>query len=787
MFFIIQSPLVWGDDFETLVPACQGVGLNSKNDSHSLSCPQAYYSDKLPKSLDDYQEVINHMSEDVFLNPDERFFMELKRSLGSKIKVNLQRMRTLHACTAGSRESINLEFRKMDFKPELIENSKAICDALLKGLRENIARNWQPMREGLELGFNSQVSSATRSGHLVVSSKTQLKYDNIPFKTGSKAHPIRGHLGRGFGDRIERPSRREQFGINELVFKEMAEIVTTTTWHQTSPAEIENTITRLQKDYPRQPEQKINALIKYLKQLPQHPVLGSGHQIFASKWSSSVLGGDRQSVKERYKAQYFKTLEIASPLLPYMKSSYPSMRNIREATELFIAQTQAFEERLRPDSENPILLKELANFLPSINELLVKNPQYCGYAKMWMQESMRQNQKKEMVRMAINVGAGAACVGSLFFAPSGAPLAVCGMALTPGLNEYVEDRNTARRMVGETQLNIDQLETTDFKELSAAQQQEAMSLALLALDTVGVVGDSGRLLIQTSKGLKASSAKKVMQQIKPKKKLEPKEVFTEIALGGELPNGGLLRAPNFSANIKINSDPALIKTQSEEIARTLRRSRSEINKLSPQKIYESPANLSSLKNNVMANIDDEELARGFSEAFDRMHDANYLEDYTRKLKADVFASMLSSGDEKIMAMAQRGEIHRSTMQQVLEARASARGQNITVIKDLVDDRQFREYIGRGAVIDEGFSAGSNHGIWTHMVQQDMTYDVILESSGKSVRELEDFWKTPAGFEVWREMYDGFSSNTTNPENFGRRFVQPVLNLTFIPRRDVWVG
>jgi hypothetical protein len=786
--FYLLANATTTEEFNTMVPACDGVVLTPNPRTQDVTCgTSAIYLEEMPEDISYYQNIVSELGAGVALNSMDSFFVDFRNHLSNRIENNLLRMKTMKACTLYPASRRRQTMTSLGYRDEILQagSLNQMCDNILEGLRLNIGRHWGQMRDGLEIGFGSRIQSTNRitSGNSP-NSRVNLSFNGIPVDRNAESHRISGHIGRGFAGELEPLGRDDTFRINETMYNEMVHLILAErrTWYQTPRSEIQEFINSLNDEYPRRPAQRLSRLRDYITSLPQHMLTGSGHSYFASDWNTSK--GDYVSVVDRYQNEYFEAMQEASPLLPYMEGSNPSNDNIGRALDEFIADTEAFYDSLQPGAENPIRLRDMASFLPSLNEFTARNPRYCGYTKMFLDESLNEQQRESMTQLVSSVGLGAACLGSFFVAPTGAPLVACGAASAYGVYEYDKDRMRARQLEGETRLSVDTLEASSFEELSAAQQQEYLSLAFVALDGAFAIGDGVSLVARTAQRLSRPTVAPRTRADATTIRQRGRNRYTDEALDSKaelLPEGGFVRAPQVSDEVVIYASPDEVAQGSDELATVINRSFDE-DGFDLTRIGSNEADLPKLRNTILSQVKDPELSRGFAAAFDRMHDPAYVQDYLSQLRADVFQTMLNSGDEQIMALARRGELDTATVQSVLEARAAARGQRVAVIKDALTMPQFRQYIGRGVVIDEGFSAGSSHGVWTHIVQQDMTYDIILENSGRNIRQLEQFLQTKRGGSLWESMYDGWSSNVTNPEAFGTNFVQPLLNLSYIPAR-----
>lgn len=180
-------------------------------------------------------------------------------------------------------------------------------------------------------------------------------------------------------------------------------------------------------------------------------------------------------------------------------------------------------------------------------------------------------------------------------------------------------------------------------------------------------------------------------------------------------------------------------------------------------------------------VSDEKLREGIVEAMRKMNDPDALADYVGELQADTFRAMLASSEKSLHTRAQWGKLDKETMLNVLRARVEARGAKIVEIKKsegVLSDEAFNQRIGQGYLIDRGFPEGMAHGTYTHLLQQDMAYDIISRVSGKSHLEIIDFFGTPEGAKVWGSVFDNTPKmpSPNSPEFFRKNIMEKNIPL-----------
>lgn len=180
---------------------------------------------------------------------------------------------------------------------------------------------------------------------------------------------------------------------------------------------------------------------------------------------------------------------------------------------------------------------------------------------------------------------------------------------------------------------------------------------------------------------------------------------------------------------------------------------------------------------ILDKVQDAKLKKGFKKALDAMEDFFYITDYFAKLEGDVLVEMLESGKDDLVQLAQNGELDHDTIVKVLSDRMKARNIELVTVETTLSSQAFKEKLRQGAIIDRGFSATSDHGIYSHLVQQDMTYDLIASEVGGDYKVVMDFLGSEESADVWGKMYDSFASNLTHPEWFKKTILRPFLNLT----------
>lgn len=187
---------------------------------------------------------------------------------------------------------------------------------------------------------------------------------------------------------------------------------------------------------------------------------------------------------------------------------------------------------------------------------------------------------------------------------------------------------------------------------------------------------------------------------------------------------------------------------------------------------------------LIKSLADKKMAKGIKAAFDRLHDKDALASYMNKLQDDTFQAMLRSGDSKLRQMANWGKLDKDTMLAVIKSRVEARGAEIVYITKLeggLGTNAFNQRIGKGYLIDHGFPEGISHGTYTHLLQQDFTYETISKVSGKSHGDVIKFFGTEDGMRVWDNLYDGGGNTPTSPEFFQPFIMKDNVPLGFLKR------
>jgi hypothetical protein len=181
----------------------------------------------------------------------------------------------------------------------------------------------------------------------------------------------------------------------------------------------------------------------------------------------------------------------------------------------------------------------------------------------------------------------------------------------------------------------------------------------------------------------------------------------------------------------------------------------------------------------MQFISDPALRSGFQEAMTRLNNPNSVAAYMRQLQQDTFAYMLSSGRADLVARAGAGELDHASMLEVLRARVEARGSRFSIIEasdGTLTDEVFRQRVGQGYIIDRAFTEGADHGVYTHLIQQDYVYDIVSRVSGRSHAEIIEFMGTHQGNVVWATLFDSMGDAPVNPDVFRAIFMQDNIPL-----------
>lgn len=187
---------------------------------------------------------------------------------------------------------------------------------------------------------------------------------------------------------------------------------------------------------------------------------------------------------------------------------------------------------------------------------------------------------------------------------------------------------------------------------------------------------------------------------------------------------------------------------------------------------------------ILSFVEDIDLRRGFSKALDLMASKRELGKYIRDLQATTFTRMLESGDSSLIRKANLGELDKESLLSVLRDRVRARGARIVTIRESLSTEDFNKKIGQGFLVDHGFSEGSDHGTYTHLLQQDFTYDVIANESGKSIDDVINFLGTPKGMKLWDRMYDGNEDDFLCPEFFTPNVMRENLPIGFLKSKFI---
>jgi hypothetical protein len=179
---------------------------------------------------------------------------------------------------------------------------------------------------------------------------------------------------------------------------------------------------------------------------------------------------------------------------------------------------------------------------------------------------------------------------------------------------------------------------------------------------------------------------------------------------------------------------------------------------------------------ILANVADPDLKRGFRAALNQLQDNERIATYFEQLQADTFRRMLFSGNPIKVGQARMGQINTDDLIQVLRGRAAAQDVDVVLIKQPLSRSGFNAEIGKGFIVDEGFSLISSHGTWTHFVQQDMVYGLIARVANKRPQDVVRFFGTAKGMDVWDAMFDGFTQNALSPEWFKDNMMKLVIPL-----------
>lgn len=188
---------------------------------------------------------------------------------------------------------------------------------------------------------------------------------------------------------------------------------------------------------------------------------------------------------------------------------------------------------------------------------------------------------------------------------------------------------------------------------------------------------------------------------------------------------------------------------------------------------------SDLDAQILSRVPDPAFKKGFAVALEKMHDPKVISDYIVKLQEDAFALMYHSKDPKLLKMVEKGELDSASIQNVLRNRAESKGAGVTEVNVILLPDEFEKVLKKGFIIDKAFDVGSEHGIYTHFVQQDMIYDIIASASGKSHKEVVSFFGSKNGIEVFQDMLDlegTHLKSPMSPEWFNENFIQPHLNI-----------
>lgn len=194
--------------------------------------------------------------------------------------------------------------------------------------------------------------------------------------------------------------------------------------------------------------------------------------------------------------------------------------------------------------------------------------------------------------------------------------------------------------------------------------------------------------------------------------------------------------------------------------------------------------------NILGSIENPRLRSGFEAGARALQNKEMIIAYIQRLQKDAFIKALT--DEKyvgtdIAVQANRGVLHDSVVKSVLDERMNSRGINRVVLTEALSEGDFRKAIGRGYIVDPGANEEFfDHGVYSHLLQQDFTYDLISSVSGQSHVEIIQFMGTESGFKIWDEMYDGLipdgqdefipKNNPFSPEFFNRNIMSPNLPL-----------
>lgn len=173
------------------------------------------------------------------------------------------------------------------------------------------------------------------------------------------------------------------------------------------------------------------------------------------------------------------------------------------------------------------------------------------------------------------------------------------------------------------------------------------------------------------------------------------------------------------------------------------------------------------------------LRVALGKAYRSLNNKEKILNYINQLQTDTLALMLKRGGE-LARKAENGVIDGEIVKEVLRTRMARRGLNISIINPGNSAEEFLDATRYGVILDNA-APSSAHGINVHMVQEDMIIDELVRESGKSYEEvLAIFEKSSfqnARSRIWDDVFDDQRGGVaSNPENFNRFLLEPLLNL-----------
>lgn len=811
---------------QNVFEACNDVIVNTATSENQEVYYDCISNQRVQNVLEtNFRDLREVMMESESTNIEGQFFINIRNAVLNYVKLNTQRMRFIKGCfelekTPSRQQAIvtSLGLRE-DVREAFIDN----CASERDRVRMEVAANWYPMREGIEL-WKSNAQFNLSGGYYSHRSDGSLTFSGIPVRERARSHGLSGTT------RMNAPTESEQQRINTTMFNYLREQANEAGLNTPMPPATEvcregngrfttgiRTCTSTGVTRPASEYVLDDAFYGSIQNLPveqrlerlKNRIATYPHLSLHSRLAGFGVSYDIDNT--HFRDQYFQAMGNA-PIMAYLPRQEASADEYMDAYDTFLENSEELISTLEQGSDNPIAINDLYNYKPIIEQYLAANPDQCAIALRWSGQEEIRERNTNRLRLA---GAGVAitsCVAGAFTSVTGVGAALLtGCAAINGalgvyeLSDALDDKNQIARDLASNDFS---LTDNNFRDLASAQQRELLAQVFMGLEVTGTGALVRRGVSATGAALALRRGSAELNSVRSAFEASEASVANARRLAVEADERAL-RLGSSEAQEQANQAREVARRANQELIETRNRfetlnlrtartgegllesyndlpdgARSALLRIraenSQQVIDDIPVDIKNNFTNDASTPLSSILARNDSmepamrEALRKLGNNEEWLDYFESTSAEIYRRMLASGDDALIAMANDGNISRRVMLEFFSERFAARGLNISLIPEnggLLSFDEFRAVLRGGPVLDDAFRNGAlpGHGPYPHLFQLDYVMDDMLrvanQGSGPRVaaNDFFQYWGgSEDGIASWNDMFDlfGLAGGTT---------------------------